>query len=86
MSVAQILSQVRAVHDPSRTSDWRRGLILLQAIGGTLQTHGSAIQDVRVNHGRADISVTQQFLDSANVIAVLEKMRRERVAVMPRAA
>jgi hypothetical protein len=34
---------------------------------------------MRVDHRRGDVAVTEQFLDGANVVAVFEKMRRERV-------
>ena len=37
----------------------------------------AAVQDVRVNHCRADVAVAQKFLDCADVIAVLQHVRRK---------
>ena len=36
-------------------------------------------QHVRVDHRRLDIRVAQQLLDGADVVAVVEQMRSERV-------
>jgi hypothetical protein len=44
------------------------------------------VHDVRVDHGRRDISVTQQLLDRADVVAGLEQMSGKGMPVMPRAA
>jgi hypothetical protein len=49
----------------------------LQTISGTPDAQRTAIQDVRVNHGRADIRVAEQFLHRSNVIPVFEQMRRK---------
>ena len=35
---------------------------------------------MRVDHGGADIGMTEQLLNRANIISVLQKVRRERVA------
>src|SRR5688572_8190862 len=35
---------------------------------------------MRIDHRRGHVAVTEQFLDRANIVAVFEKMRRERVA------
>jgi hypothetical protein len=39
----------------------------LPPVHGALHTQPAAIQHVRVDHGRADIGVTEQFLDGADV-------------------
>ena len=39
----------------------------------------AAVQDVRVDHGGAHVTVSEQFLDRTNVVAVFEEMRREGV-------
>src|SRR5881628_2316625 len=39
----------------------------------------TAVEHVRVDHGRAGILVTEQLLDGADVVAVLEQMSREAV-------
>ena len=43
-------------------------------------TAAAAIQDVRVDHGRADVAMAEELLDGADVVAVLEQVGRERVA------
>src|SRR5450756_2850886 len=40
----------------------------------------AAVEHVRVDHGRADVLVTKQFLDGADVVARLEQVGREGVA------
>ena len=49
----------------------------LQTISGTPDAQRTAIQDVRVDHGRADIRVAEQFLHRSNVIPIFEQMRRK---------
>ncbi len=51
----------------------------LHPIDRTLDAQATAVEDVRVDHRRADVSVAEQFLDGANVVARLEQMRRERM-------
>jgi len=47
---------------------------------------GAAVQHVRIDHGRRDVAMTEEFLDCANVVARLQQGRREAVtqAVAPR--
>src|SRR5262245_65032691 len=40
----------------------------------------AAIEDVRINHGCGHVAMPQQFLDRADVVAVLQQMGREAVA------
>ena len=40
----------------------------------------SLVQDMSVDHGRADIFVTEEFLNRANVVACFEQMRGEGVS------
>jgi len=56
---------------------------LLQTIGRTPDTQRTTIQDVRVNHRRADIRMAEQFLNRSNVVPVLEQMRCKGVAPIP---
>lgn len=68
-----------------RTLSGRRimcGRIMCNVIGlvsvyGTLDADGSAVENVCVDHGRPDITMSQQGLDGANVRAVFEQMCRE---------
>ena len=46
---------------------------------GSSHPPSAAIEDVRVDHGRADVAVAEQLLDRADVVTVLEQMGRERV-------
>jgi hypothetical protein len=50
---------------------------LPQAIGWVIDTAATPIQDMRVDHGRADIPVPQQLLDRPDVIPVFEEVRGE---------
>jgi hypothetical protein len=43
----------------------------------------SSIQDMGVDHGGLDIVVAEQLLDSADVVAVLDQMRRKGMSLMP---
>jgi hypothetical protein len=40
-------------------------------IEGAADRFGAAIEDVGVDHGGFDVFMTEQFLDSADVIAIL---------------
>ncbi len=43
-------------------------------------TRGPAVQDVGVDHGRADVGVTEQFLDGSDVAVLLQAVGGEGVA------
>ena len=58
----------------------------LQPVGWTRNAERAPIQDVGVDHRRADVRMTEQFLHRSNVVPILEQMGREGVTVMPRAA
>ena len=57
-----------------------RGISISQPVQGTAHCIRSLVHDVRVNLSRLDILVPEQFLHSADVIAILQKMRGKRVA------
>ena len=40
----------------------------------------AAVEDVGVDHGRADVAVAEKFLYGPNIVAGFEQVRRERVA------
>jgi hypothetical protein len=48
-------------------------------IRGAANRRWTAVQDVRVDHGGAHVTVSEQFLDRANVVTVFEEMRCEGV-------
>ena len=54
----------------------RRG----EAVHRTADAQAPTVQDVGVNHRRADIRVAEELLDGADVVAGFEEMGRERVA------
>ena len=56
----------------------RRGLS--QDVHRTSNGAPAAVEDVGVNHRRADVPVSQQLLDRPDVVSVLEQMGGERVA------
>jgi hypothetical protein len=58
--------------------EWRSGL-RLSAIEGTDDTATTAIEYMGINHCGFDIFVTEEFLDGADVVAVLQKMGGEGV-------
>lgn len=57
-----------------------------EPIGWALDSHGATIEDVRVDHRGTHIGMTEQLLDSADVVAIFQEVRGERMALMPRAA
>jgi hypothetical protein len=71
-----------------RSSAWnsRRGYVRdaaanrcrrLQTIGRTPHAERAAIQDVRIDHRRADIGVAEKLLNGSDVVPVLEEVSRE---------
>ena len=46
-------------------------------VKGTLDTPSTLVKDVRVNHGRANVLVPEQFLDGPDVVPGFEEMSRE---------
>jgi hypothetical protein len=50
-----------------------------QAVDRTPHPEPAAVQHVRVHHRRRNVGVPEQFLDCPDVVAGLQKMRRERV-------
>jgi hypothetical protein len=60
----------------------RQASLLLQAqsIQRAADAAAAAIQDVRVDHGRPDVAMAEQFLDGADVVAVFEQVRGKRTA------
>lgn len=58
---------------------------VIKAAGGGLvegasDAEGATVEDVRVDHGRGDVAMTEQLLDGADVVAGLEQVGREAVA------
>src|SRR6266567_8275370 len=49
-------------------------------IEGASHATAAAVEDVRIDHGRGDVAVAEEFLDGPDVIAGLEEVRGERVA------
>jgi hypothetical protein len=64
------------VHPSDRTGSSR----VEDAIGRADDARRAPVEDVRVDHCRADVIVTQQLLDGADVAAILGEMRRKGVA------
>ena len=52
----------------------------LQPISGTPDAETTAVQDVRINHRRADVGVAEELLHLADVVAVFQQVRGERAA------
>jgi hypothetical protein len=50
------------------------------SIRGTTHSLSALVQNVRINHRRADILVTEQFLDRPDIVTVNKQVRGERVA------
>src|SRR5204862_2460113 len=49
----------------------------LQTICWSPDAQSTSIEDMCVNHRGADVRMAEQFLNSSNVVPVLEQMRRE---------
>lgn len=47
---------------------------------GGFDGKSAALKDVGVDHGGFDVLMTEQFLDGANIIAILQEMSCEGVA------
>jgi len=58
----------------------RDDLTNIQFIQRAFHTLSSLVQDMRVNHRRTDIGMTEQFLNGPNVVAILNRMRRKRMS------
>ena len=54
-----------------------RGCLSIQR---AFDRQSAALEDVGVDHGGADILVAEQFLNGADIVPVLEKMRGEGMA------
>ena len=50
-----------------------------QALQGTFHPARALVHHVGIDHRRLDARVAEQFLDGADVVSVLEQVRRERV-------
>jgi hypothetical protein len=55
-------------------------------VEGTLHASAAAVEQVRVDHGRADVLVTEQFLDGANIVSSLKQVGGEGMPLMPSSA
>lgn len=56
---------------------------LQQTVHRTAYTERPTVEDMRVDHRGTDVRVPEQRLQGADVVAVLQKMRGERVAPLP---
>jgi len=83
--MGSVANRVRLREVPSKTISEDRN-ILLREIQGAPHTSSSAVEDMRVNHRRVDVSVPQQLLDGSNVVPFLQQVSSERMPIMPRAA
>lgn len=50
-----------------------------QSVRWTLNAPAPTIQNMRVDHRSADITVTEQFLYGSDIVAIFEQMRSERM-------
>ena len=49
----------------------------LQLVQGTVDAFASLVQDMRVDHGRANVLVAKQFLNGTDVVTGLKQMSGE---------
>jgi hypothetical protein len=47
------------------------GVLVGEAIGGAEDAGGASVEDMGVDHGGGDVAVAEEFLDGADVVAVL---------------
>jgi len=52
----------------------------IQLIERTFHSLSTLIQNVRVNHHRGDIGLTEQLLEGPNVVPILNRMGRKRMS------
>ena len=58
--------------DLSGWEEWRGSALQeAEAVGGAQDAGGAAVEDVGVDHGGGDVAVAEEFLDGADVGAVL---------------
>ena len=57
-----------------------------QTVSWAADTTSAPVQDVRVDHCRSDILVTEQFLNGTNVVAIGQQVGSEGMPIMPRSA
>jgi hypothetical protein len=57
----------------------RRILRSLQIVERAIHASTALVQHVRVNHRRAHVFMPQQFLDRADIVAVFQQVRGERM-------
>ncbi len=50
-----------------------------EGVGRTADAPSAPVQNVRVNHGRPNVSVAEQFLHVADVLAVGQQVRGKRM-------
>ena len=50
-----------------------------EVVSGAADGEGSAVEDMGVDHRGADVVVTEELLHGADVVAVFEEMRGERM-------
>ena len=53
---------------------------LQEPVGWTLNSSATPIQDVRVDHGRTDIAVTEQLLHGPDIVSIFQQMGGERMS------
>ena len=57
----------------------RCGVVVELAIQGAADGRGAGVRDVDVDHGGGHVTVAEQLLDGADVVAVFEQVGGERV-------
>jgi hypothetical protein len=57
-----------------------------ELVGRAADTKGPEFQNMGVDHCGGDVCVAEEFLDGPDVLPVLEKVRCERMALMPSSA
>ena len=54
--------------------------VFIRAIRWALNASAAAIQNMRIDHRRADVAVAEQLLNRPNIISILQQMGRKRMA------
>ena len=49
----------------------------LQTVGRAPYAQRTSVENMRINHRRADICVAEQLLNGSNVVAILDQVRRK---------
>ena len=80
VAVGECYAATDSQHNMSADHGARRGILSsAQRVGWTAHAHAGAVEHVGVDHRRPHVLVSQELLHGANVVPLIEQVRRERM-------